>query len=258
MAAYNVDRRGVDSISQGFETFGNHAQFYSVWQGKNMKFQSKIEDSGLFHENIEALKQAGSDALFTVRFHGKPDKDGFVTDKTPYISSFNFKVIDETKQLGTIGAANGAYGDPNVNSKLDLILKNQNEQESRIAALEEEPDEDEEEKPKGFLGVIETIAATEQGQAIITNMIGTLLNKFMPATNTPILKPTSGIAGIPEDDEESAIVHEYAKEQNRLWKAIERLQSKDGHFVEDLEKLADMAEKNTITFNMLLGMLRKQ
>ena len=249
MAGFNIDRRGIESIMQGFELFSKGAKNFSVWQNKNLKFQSEIEDSELFQNNIEALKQAGSDSLFMVRFHKAADKDGYVTDKTPYISSFNFKVTDETKQMGTIGGNEAAYGNP-ILGKLEQILQNQNAIESRLNALEQEPDEDDEEerKPTGIMGMIETIAATEQGQAMITNMIGAVMNKFLPiGNNKPILKQTAGIAGIPSetDNEEKILV------------AIERLKQHDEQLADDLDKLATLAETNTATFTMLLGMLRK-
>lgn len=249
MAGFNIDRRGIDSIMQGFELFSKGAKNFSVWQGKNLKFQSEIEDSELFHNNIEALRQAGSDSLFMIRFHKSADKDGFVTDKTPYISSFNFKVTDETKQMGTIGGNEAAYGNPII-GKLEQILQNQNAIESRLNALEEPGEEDEdfeEAKPKGFLGLIENFAATEPGQQMISNMIGAMINKFMPLQNQPLMKQTTGIAGIPgeTDNEEKILV------------AIERLQQHDEQLADDLEKLATLAETNTATFTMLLGMLRK-
>lgn len=248
MAGFNIDRRGIDSIMQGFELFSKGAKNFSVWQGKNLKFQSEIEDSELFHNNIEALRQAGSDSLFMIRFHKAADKDGFVTDKTPYISSFNFKVTDETKQMGTIGNSDFPIANASpILGKLEQILQNQSAIESRLNALEEEPDEEEEEaKPKGFLGLIENFAATEPGQQMISNMIGAMINKFMPLQNQPIMKQTTGIAGIPEEDEEE-----------KIWNAIERLKTQDENLVTDLEKLATLAETNTGTFTMLLGMLKK-
>jgi hypothetical protein len=245
--AFNVDRRGSEAILKGFELFSKGAKHYSVWAGKNMKFQAPIEEEDLFQDNIEALKQAASDGTFTVRFHKATDKDGFVTDKTPYISSYNFKVTDETKQMGTIGGNEAAYGNP-IFGKLEQILQNQNAIESRLNALEgpgEDEEDFEEANPKGFLGLIENFAATEPGQQMISNMIGAMINKFMPLQNQPILKQTTGIAGIPRNDDE------------KISEAIERLQQHDEHLADDLDKLATLAETNTATFTMLLGMLRK-
>lgn len=251
MAGFNIDRRGKESIMQGFELFSKGASNFSVWQGKNLKFQSCIDDEELFENNIEALRQAGSDSLFMVRFHKHPDKDGFVTDKTPYISSFNFKVTDKTETLGAIGNESVAYGNP-VLGKLEQIIQNQTAIESRLTALEEAPEDDEEEEtpqPTGLLGMVEQFANTPQGQQMITQVIGGIVNRFMPANNATIgnnnsFQQRQGIAGVESEDE-------------KIEDAISRLSVIDENLPDDLQKLATVAETQPATFNMLLGMLRK-
>lgn len=144
--AQSIDRRGMDSVIQGFDTF--NSPFYAVLQSGAIKYIHDEDDmesaKDLLRDNMEAAKQAGSDALYQIRFYrGVPD--GGIDSKTGYIGSFNFKVQDEPKQ----------YIPYQVGASPELTQMQQ-----KIAALEEkaqveyEPDE----RP----GIIETLIQNPQ------------------------------------------------------------------------------------------------
>jgi len=245
MAQANLDRRGIDSILEGFNTFAEYSPIFSVWQGKNLKFQSTDEDlqrgQDLLLSNLEALRQANSDAIFTIRFHKQTDKDGFVTDKTPYVGSFNFKVA-EAQQLGSLAGADNTSYNPVLN-KLDQILQQQNELQSRIAALEETEEEEKEyTKQTDIMGFISGIAQTPIGQQIVTSLLGAITRNMAPQQPQT---QTVGLAGVPND------------EDLKIDEAIERLKAVDDQLGNDLLKLAAIAENNKGMFDMLIGSLRK-
>lgn len=125
------------------------------------------------------------------------------------------------------------------NSNNDLILQKLNGIESRINAIEEEDIEEEEEKPAGITGIIDTLLQNEQIQIAMVGAVTSLLGKFMPQ-NKPM-----AIAGIPEEQDEKIIG------------AIAILKQHDANLGDDLMKLADMAENNNGQFNFLISMLRK-
>jgi hypothetical protein len=244
MAQANLDRRGIDSILEGFNTFAEYSPIFSVWQGKNLKFQSTDEDlqrgQDLLLSNLEALRQTGSDAIFTIRFHKQTDRDGFVTDKTPYVGSFNFKVA-EAQQLGNLAGTDTTSYNPVLN-KLDQILQQQNELQSRIAALEETEEEEEDTKQTDIMGLISGIAQTPIGQQIVTSLLGAITRNMAPQQPT---QQTVGLAGVPDD------------EDLKIDEAIERLKAVDDQLGNDLLKLAEIAENNKGMFDMLISSLRK-
>jgi len=113
--------------------------------------------------------------------------------------------------------------------------------ESRINAMEESPEfeEEEEEAPKGFAGVIDTLLNNEQIQIAMINAVTNMIGKFMPQP-----KPMA-LAGIPEEQDD------------KIMGAIAILKQHDANLGDDLLKLADMAQNNNGQFNFLLSMLRK-
>lgn len=127
---------------------------------------------------------------------------------------------------------------PNNNNN-DLILQKLNGIESRINAIEDEDIEDEEEKPAGITGIIDTLLQNEQIQIAMVGAVTSFLGKFMPQ-NKPM-----ALAGIPEEQDEKIIG------------AIAILKQHDANLGDDLMKLADMAENNNGQFNFLISMLRK-
>lgn len=242
--ASSVDRKGIDSVIEGYNTFAEYSPIYSVWQGRNLKFQFNDEDiqrgQDLLLNNLEAIRQTGSDAVFTIRFHTTKDKDGFISDKTPYVGSFNFKVSEPTNQLGNLAGADYTSNSP-ILSKLDKILDQQNELQSRIAALEEQ-EEDEEDEPKNnsVMGLISGIMETPIGKQLIENAIGALFKNIAPQQPAP---KQVGLAGIPSEEE-------------KIQDAIERLKTIDPEIADDLQKLAHIAETQKGTFEFLVKNLR--
>ena len=241
--ASSVDRRGIDSVIEGYNTFSEYSPIYSVWQGRNLKFQFNDEDiqrgQDLLLSNLEAIRQTGSDAVFTIRFHTTKDKDGFISDKTPYVGSFNFKVSEPTNQLGNLAGAEYTSNSP-ILSKLDKILDQQNELQSRIAALEEQDEDEDEEKPNDIMGMLSGIMQTPVGQQIITGLLGAITKNIAP--QQPAAKQV-GLAGIPSEEE-------------KIQDAIERLKTIDPEIADDLQKLAHIAETQKGTFEFLVKNLR--
>jgi len=110
------------------------------------------------------------------------------------------------------------------------------------ARAEEESDEDLEEEAQPT-NALAGLINNPKIQDMLIGMISGMATKFMTGGNAP-----QAIAGIPATAEES---------ETKLLTAIERLYAVDPNLPDDLHKLADMAEKETVQFNWLLSMLRK-
>lgn len=265
--ANNIDRRGKQNVLEGYNTFSKHAPYFSVWQGRNLKFQYTGDDIAegeeLLSDNLAALEQAGSDAIFSVRFHNKRDKDNFVTDKTPYVSSFNFKLTEEQNNNNIIAGVQPYTPANNVlMQRIDSLIEQQTAILSRLNALEEDDEEEEttNEQPQGIAGVIGAFLNTPQGTMIATNVINGLINKFVGTPLPQTFQQPVGLAGVEEKKTKTRKPKQLTEEEagEMLKTALERLMAADDQLPQDLTKLADIAESNPAQFNLLISMLRKQ
>lgn len=230
---------GVNSVLHWFDT-NAELPYYSVWQGKNLLFQNSSDDMEIamqkLNDNISAAEQNGYNEVMILKLHPKKEKSGYVTDKTETIASFTFR----PSELQNYVPIQQAYNQPN-----NAILEKLNGIESRIAAIEsddEDSDEQSEEKPKGILGMVENLLQNEQIQmamaGIVTNFIGKILT---PKDSTKQM----ALAGIPEEQDEKILL------------AINILKQHNEFLGDDLLKLSEMAVSNNGQFNFLLSMLRK-
>lgn len=110
MAYANVDRRGIPGIMSAFDMqVENGNNVYALFTGPNLKYVFKGEniDQGrsMFVEELQGLKENGSDAIFTIRFYSEYPKNGVINNKTAYEGSFNFKVSDPNLQPYIAGTA---------------------------------------------------------------------------------------------------------------------------------------------------------
>ena len=141
--------------------------------------------------------------------------------------------------MGNLAGAEYTSNSP-ILSKLDKILDQQNELQSRIAALEEQDEDEEDEKPNDIMGMLSGIMQTPVGQQIISGLLGAITKNIAP--QQPAAKQV-GLAGIPSEEE-------------KIQDAIERLKTIDPEIADDLQKLAHIAETQKGTFEFLVKNLR--
>jgi len=132
MAINKADFVGIENILDWYETNANNP-YFSVWQGKLMKFGYNDEDKDkgklLLADNLQAYQQGGHNEVLTLKLHPKKEKNGYITDKTPICASANFRV-NELQSMGNIYP----YISQQQQQPNDLILQKLNAVRCRIAA----------------------------------------------------------------------------------------------------------------------------
>lgn len=70
--------------------------YFSVWNSRQIKFPFLENDPSLMRsfleDNLNSLEQTGTVTIYTLKFHPRLEKDGFITDKTPVLASYHFRV----------------------------------------------------------------------------------------------------------------------------------------------------------------------
>lgn len=230
MAGRAIDRRGIQSIMEGVDLY--RTPYISVWEGRVLKFSCTDNDmdssADVLRNNLEAMLQSGTDALYTIRFHAKPDKDGYITDKTSATGSFNFKVSDQPAMLAGIGMA--GIGGMDMRRAAPIPDERINAMESRLSAIEDSLDEAEEPQDNG-MGAIGALL----NNPIVQQLAGVLLGGRAAAP--------AGIAGIPNEQDE------------KINRAIPILKRHAPALGDNLMSLAKLAEADPSKFNGLLSML---
>ena len=161
MAVTTGTGHGVEwyTAEQVLNGFDNHTKdkdnvYYSIWQGKSLRFgynEGSINTGrDILEENLQPLVYNGNTSTYTIKFHPMPDASGYITDKTPIMGSFNFKVSDpySVRMAGVQQPTAAPMPAPRNDDKIDKILELLIAQDQRIKALEEEPDFEFDEEPE--------------------------------------------------------------------------------------------------------------
>jgi len=112
--------------------------FMTIWNGGTLKYgeytDSLDANKNSLIANIMALHQSGTTASFQIRFHPVLDTDGYISDKTKYIGSIDFKLHDGNPyKMGEVSAPN--------NPVMEQILQLMKRQDERITDLESVEDD---------------------------------------------------------------------------------------------------------------------
>lgn len=133
----SIEWRSRNEVLDGYDL---HCQkrdkvYYSVWQGSTPKFVyddgDHTEGRDLLDQNLAAWEQSGTSAGYSLRFHPALDKNGNITNSTPYNGSGNFILNERT---GVMGRVSGPASDPRLDKILELLVN----QEERLKDLEQE------------------------------------------------------------------------------------------------------------------------
>lgn len=236
--ANKADFVGIENIMQWYETNAD-LPYYSVWQGKLLKFGYNEEDKDkgavLLNDNLAAYQQGGHNEVLTLKLHPKKEKSGFITDKTPISASANFRV----NELQTMGNIYPYFPQQQSKPNDDLILQKLQSIESRLSDIEEE-DIEEEEQPQSVGAIFNNLLQNEQIQQAMAGLISGIAMKFLQPKNV-----VTQLAGIPEEQDE------------KIATAIDILKKHDSNLGDDLLKLSTIAENDPAQFNFLITMLRK-
>ena len=242
----SVNCIGSDAVSNWF-TANSDYPYYSVWNGKTLMFSynGTDDEAGLARliENIEAAKENNVSDVMHLRIHPDVDKNGHISDKTPYVASTFFRAVDlQQPQYSTMQRVAGVdyYTNAQIMEKLNAVESRLN---GVLAAEEnEEEEEDQKQNESPVTQMLSGILNNPQMQGMLVNIVAGFLSKLMP---TPQPQPQA-LAGI-EDDAQDA----------KAKQALSIIKSYDPLYGDDLIKLAELAQNNNSQFNFLLTMLRK-
>jgi hypothetical protein len=239
---------GPDAVCSWYEEMAeDNSPYYSVWEGKYLRFSYGRDDvaagSEILRRNMESGKNAGSSDAMILKLHDVPLPKGTgITDKTPYSGSVVFRCC------GIEDDATAVY---NL-SGLGAI-------ERRLKALEG-VGEDKEMKEGGVMGMLNGILMNPQvgpvvAQAAIGAVFG-IINKFLPGVlpspgGQPGPAPT--MAGIPNPPIPATPVN--SQEKNFDW-AMDTLEAACPDIEQDLIKFAELSQKNPELFKMVIQQLR--
>lgn len=226
----NIERRGIDSVIQGFQLYG--VPNFSVWLTKELKFAytgNNMEEAlSLLQQNLETIAQSGTVAVYTLRAHPGVDRDGFISNNTRYIGSFNFQMrstdVPTTQGGREEYRREKSYNDRLMEERLERIeqaLANL----GTGAAAQGEPLEDD-----IVIRRIDAIGSLPGVQEALPVLINGIMDKFLGTGNGA--HNMAGMAGVP------------AELEDQVATAVQMLIEKVPGSAEALIKLGKMAEVN--------------
>lgn len=235
---------GVEETIQAFERLAK-TPLFSVMKGRDILFQYSENDKAgaveCLRDNLEAGEANNNRDLLKLRFHPKIEKGGFITEKTPSYSCLYFRICPpeytpaEYRQLNTSyrGGANVVGGiDNTILKQIGETLSGINQ---RLVAVEQCGND-----------VDDDIAKAERitdlvGGIIDHPIVGAILSKTL-GIDIPARQPVMALSGLPPEDQ--------------LQQAVNRLYAHDPLLHEDLERLANIADKSKPQFDFLINTLR--
>lgn len=248
----SVERKGVADAMDGFDmATGMDAKYYQLWQGTTLKITYDGDDiAGVGRDMLENMLQAaatgGSKATYSLRFFTKAGKGDTIDSNTPYMSSFNFKLNDESTLYPTINQG-GAAGIAGVRSE-NLILQKLEQMEQRLQQMEENGVGDvDDEDPLDKYSKILQIPVVERALMGAISFFSKHANA-MSGTNNNRRRPAGGgLAG----------VEDTRTETEKCQDAINRLATLDPNLGTHLLLLAQVAEQDMDVYDMAIAKLKK-
>lgn len=245
---------GKQRVIEAFEKFGGA---WALVQGK--KVCASGEGSTELAEWLDIFAAAESRSPYTLHLYGDIDPEEITTATKP-LRSWDVMIHDTRQEVSGPVAATGAVGaaariqkhlDDKIAEKFDLIL--------------EKLEEPEESQGIDFVAIAKDYAENphKMGQVMgaVQSIVGILQNLFGMNRANPAPATMGSVYGHqPQETMPSAAngvtmgASDEAK-YNRLAAVLDRLEAKDAKLIEHLEKLADLAEKDSFTFSMILSRL---
>jgi hypothetical protein len=252
---------GIDAVTEWFTTnVSKDEPYYSVWQGRNLVFSSKDEDFekalNLLEDNLRACEQNQYDELLTIKIHhiAKSAKNLIITDKTPVIATYTFRVVANQGGGGYMQPYNQGVAAVNYSAGTTAILEKLNGIDSRLTAIEnDEDDEDDEDVAAtgaidvkdGFYALLNNLLSDPEVKSGIVNFIKLGVAKILPMnTNNNV-----AVAGIPDYDGMDI--------NKKVETAINVIAQHRPQIVDDLVGLAKIAQTDPNKLQLIMSMLPK-
>lgn len=214
--------------------------YYSVWSGKTLRFSYDGDDKSAGEEllllNLDMVRELKSSQVLTLKLHNDLFK-GTINDKTHYNASIDFRCVPAEDDALAFSALSYSSAHGEIGRLKDEIKDLKNASQSGIM---------------GYLGpMLENPDVQNMIAGTVIGFLGKLLPGIMPGSAPMMASPAApqgaamGSIGDPTEDEAA-----------KLNRDLERLGAQDPDIIEDLGKLADLAEKKPDIFKMVLAQLR--
>jgi len=232
---------GSDGVVSWYEELADKdAPYYSVWFGKQLRFTYDGDDieegAELLRKNLEMVTKQQNSSLLTIKLH--KEKNRYVNDKTPYNAAIEFRCIPiEEDQVAYASLPRGIIG----------------QLQQQIKDLKEEKNAG----PKGIMGYLEPMLENPEVQSMLAGMAAGVFQKvmgiFTPGGQPGALPASHGqaqgaaMAGVQDPNEQEA---------DKLDGALLTLEKADPEIIDDLARLAKIANDKPEVFKLLLTQLR--
>lgn len=235
---------GIEEVVQAFDRLAK-TPFYSVTKGKDILFQNNENNmevaKSVLVDNLSAGEANGNRDMLKLRFHPKVEKGGFITEKTPAYSTIYFRICPPEYSMAE-------YRNLNNNYRVGAVIRPE-ENNSMLQKISDT-----------LSGINQRLTTLEHGDIIdddeitkaerITDLVGGIIDHPVVAA---IVSKTLGIDIQPR---QSVAALSGLPPQDQLQQAVNRLYMHDPLLHEDLERLANIADKNKSQFEFLINTLR--
>lgn len=255
MSSSSVQFYGIEPV---LEAYGNAScPRFSLWTGKLLllkydgwkddEFVKPSMEEGLqtLNNYLNAMYQ-GSTAIYTLKLYEDMTDKQKITPSTEYSTAFNFKVNESLGQQG-MGVVRQPYGVmaelQKTNQRIDALIEAMNN---------DDEEEDEPEEKKSFVNTITggLIADNQEVKELID------LCKSLFAPQQPIQSTPATVGNVQRVSEISSDVETGSDRLNRINKAVQVLEQLDPNFVDNLEILAKVAQRDPQQFKQFLMILK--
>ena len=247
-----IDLKGVNEVAAQYDY--RETPFFAVYQGKDLKFYNVNDDieaaRSMLLQHLEQLEKNGSTAPFKIVWYKKLKTDSEELEKSSELGSNTFRVVQPGMSMQAYHAINRGDDMPQIISgSSNKILEALNSIESRLTAIENPLNEEEEEqeiKESGtqkLMGAISGIINNPSVQEMIAVKLASLLN--MIPTSQPVTTVTQNTQPMKIEEKDLPELNSYL--QNLL---------NAGMGLNDFRMLSDLSIKNPSQFAWLLSMLK--
>lgn len=203
----------------------------------------------LLEQALEALKESGTEAIYTIKFFEHPDRGALKIKENTVCDggSFNFKLIEpeerEGRQVGYFASTR--------------LLEDRVKQLE--AQLQEKDESEDEPETIGsiFIDLLKNPSDLAQLVNIGRGLLGMNVQPFQQIGNSSPIRAGQGATqgAVQETTQESVPAGDKLE---RLAAAIDTLEKEDPNLVDHLEKLATMAKNTPDKFRAIVSMLDLQ
>lgn len=219
---------GKETVIEAFQN--RKVEAWAIFQHKELLIKGIGEED--FTEFIEMLAKGSTNAIYTVRVYEDMQDTKQIKSNTPNDGGFNFR-LNADEQIIT-GSQYSRMGSMNqLISEVSALRK-------EVKEMQEGEDEDEDEKPNK-LGMMGDILAHPAIAPVVPAIVQQLLSAFLPGAT--FQQPVTTLGEITADEE------------TKLAQGLQRLRKHDSKLGTHILKLADIGDKDKVSFTTLLTML---